>query len=265
MKLESNLDATIKSHLPTKLYGLFGLILSLASIAVLATLLCTLAAAFVFALAFFLPRSALSSSLADMVHAMRTGSNPEALVVSGLASSFLIYSAIGLAVILLARLRAGSEWRLLIAWRPWRLLERRRAFWLICACALVYSFAADFAFSHLDPKTGAWLKMPADPAEAAAIAVLAVVFAPVVEELVFRGWIYTGLRRDFGFFTAILVSSAVFAGMHYEKTHLYALAVFPIGLALGAIREITGTIKSTIAFHAFNNLIACVLGFLDTG
>jgi len=58
---------------------------------------------------------------------------------------------------------------------------------------------------------------------------------------------------------------AVFAGMHYEKTHLYALAVFPIGLALGAIREITGTIKSTISFHAFNNLIACVLGFLDTG
>jgi membrane protease YdiL (CAAX protease family) len=200
-----------------------------------------------------------------MVHAARTGNSPEALAASGLAASFLIYSAIGGAVLILARLQAGPDWREVIAWRPWRLLDRRRAFWLISGCALVYSFAADFAFTYVDSKTGAWLKMPENRTEAAAIAILAVVFAPVVEELVFRGWIFTRLRRDFGFVTALLVSSAVFAGMHYESTHLYALAVFPIGLALGAIREVTGTIKSTIAFHAFNNLIACVLGFLDTG
>jgi membrane protease YdiL (CAAX protease family) len=259
------LDTRIRTHLKTRIYDLFGLVLSLASIAVLATLICTFAVALVFALAFFLPRSALGSSLAAMVQAVHTGNSPEALAASGLASSFLIYSAVGFSVLMLARLRAGSEWRRPIAWRPWRLWERRRAFWLISACALAYSFVADFAFTYLDSKTGAWLRMPANPAEAAAIAVLAVIFAPVVEELVFRGWIFTRLRQDFGFLTAVLASSAVFAGMHYESTHLYALAVFPIGLALGAIREVTGTIKSTIAFHAFNNLIACVLGFLGTG
>ncbi|SFK47135.1 CPBP family intramembrane glutamic endopeptidase [Methylocapsa palsarum] len=259
------MDTTTKQRLITKLYSLFGLVLSLASIAVLATLVCTIAAAFVFALAFFLPRNALGAALSAMVHAVRTGSPPGALAAAGLVSSFLIYSAVGAAVLILARLRAGSEWRRPIAWRPWRFLERRRAFWIICACALLYSFAADVAFNYIDPRAGAWLKMPDDPAQAAAIAILAVIFAPVVEELVFRGWIFTRLRQDFGFVSALLVSSAVFAGMHYEATHLYALAVFPIGLALGAIREVTGTIKSTIAFHAFNNLVACVLGFLDTG
>ena len=104
-----------------------------------------------------------------------------------------------------------------------------------------------------------------DPAAALGLSVLAVVFAPGVEELVFRGWIFTHLRRDFSFATALLASSVVFAGLHYDSTHLYALAVFPVGLALGAMREITGSIKPTIAFHAFNNFLACCLSFVGPG
>ena len=94
---------------------------------------------------------------------------------------------------------------------------------------------------------------------------LAVLIAPVTEELLFRGWIYTGLRFHWGLWPALLTTSALFACAHYENTHLYALAVFPIGLALGVIRERTGSVKASILFHALNNFVAFGLMMLSGG
>lgn len=205
----------------------------------------------------------LTPSLRESLTAAFAAGNSKVLTYAGLAASCLVYVGVALAVVIVARFRGGSHWRDLVAWRPWSLWRSGRGFWLIVAGALVYGFAADFALNTFQPQSDAWLKMPEDLAAALGLSILAVVFAPVVEELVFRGWIFTQVRRHFSFVTALLVSSAVFAGLHYDKTHLYALAVFPIGLALGAIRELTGSIKPTIAFHAFNNFLACCLSFLD--
>jgi membrane protease YdiL (CAAX protease family) len=60
-----------------------------------------------------------------------------------------------------------------------------------------------------------------------------------------------------------LGTAALFAFLHYEKTHLYALAIFPLGLALGLMREWSGSIKPTIAFHAVYNFSVLTLGLLD--
>ena len=89
--------------------------------------------------------------------------------------------------------------------------------------------------------------------------------APFTEELLFRGWIYTSLRFSFGLWPAVLASAAVFGFAHYEDTHLYALAVFPVGIALALIRERTGSVKASMLFHAFNNLIAFCAAALNIG
>lgn len=178
----------------------------------------------------------------------------------GLTLSFLIYTSLAAAVIVVARLQGGSDWRGTIAWRPWR---PERKVWLIVAATVAYGFSADFALSKFSPGSSAHLAMPDNFGAAVAFSVLAVIFAPVAEELVFRGWIFTRLRQNFSFLTTLLLTSAVFAALHYESTHFYALAIFPVGLALGAIRETTGSVKPAIAFHAFNNLIACGLSLLD--
>ena len=90
---------------------------------------------------------------------------------------------------------------------------------------------------------------------------MATLFAPLTEELLFRGWIYTSLRDIIGVRFGILVSAVLFALAHWESTHLYAVAVFPVGLALGYIRQRTNSIAASITFHSLYNGVAAVLLF----
>ena len=92
------------------------------------------------------------------------------------------------------------------------------------------------------------------PVEVVALTVLlAVVMAPLAEELFFRGWLYTSLRARFSFVTALTVTSVLFGLAHFEKTGIYALAVMPVGFVLGFVRERTGSVVATIAIHAIYN------------
>lgn len=198
--------------------------------------------------------------IAAMQKALAQGSSERAVLV---ALSLVIYVGVAAGVLSIARWQGKSQWRELIGWRPFRLLDRR--IWIIIIVALVYSVAANSAIDHFVSNPPEQLTIPTNPAAAAALFILAVIFAPVTEELVFRGWLYTGLRFSWGVWPALLVSSALFAAAHYERTHLYALAVFPIGLALGAVRECTGSVKASIFFHAINNLAAFSLSMLVGG
>ena len=74
--------------------------------------------------------------------------------------------------------------------------------------------------------------------------------------------IYTGLRPRLGFAWTLGITSALFALGHWEKTHLYAAAVLPVGLALGWVREKTGSTRATALFHALYNLTGWLLTYL---
>ncbi len=175
----------------------------------------------------------------------------------------VFHVGLSVAIFLMARWRGGTAWRDLIGWRGFRLADK--TIWVIMAGALIYSALANSALEHVLPHPAVQLTIPADLVASAALFALAVIVAPVTEELLFRGWIYTGLRFHWGLWPALLTTSALFAGAHYESTHLYALAVFPIGLALGIIRERTGSIKASILFHAANNFVALALAALSRG
>jgi len=257
------LDEITQNNTKSKAYALFELCLSLiviVGVAIILSLLMVMLAAVTDAILAHWP---LTRSLEESVRSAISNRDSEALTYLSLATSSLTYLAVGLAVLIVARLRGGADWLDLVAWRPWSLWLRRRSFWLLVGATLAYSFAADFAIAYFSPDTRDWLTMPKDGAGAALLALLAVVFAPITEELVFRGWIFTNLRRNFSFLATVLTSSAVFAGMHYDSTHVYALAVFPVGLALGSLRELTGSVKSSMALHALNNFIAVCLSFPD--
>lgn len=243
-----------------KLAALFRFCVGLATIAMITALLLAFAAALVLALEQILLGPGAGGPgirLLRAIFGIETSG-----VALGLAISVLVYTALAAAVLIEARLRGRSGWRDLVAWLPWNPRRTDRRVYLLAAVALAYGFLADFALHHFAPRSGPWLEMPESPALALVLAFVAVVCAPVAEELLFRGWIYTDLRRHFGFATTLVVTSAVFALLHYESTHLYALAIFPIGLVLGTMREITGSVKPAIAFHAFNNFLAAVLAYL---
>jgi hypothetical protein len=87
-------------------------------------------------------------------------------------------------------------------------------------------------------------------------AVGAVVVAPIVEELIFRGFLYGVVRARWGRGAALVGSSAVFAALHFS---IYGLVpLFVVGLALAYVYERSGSLYSAIGFHAAFNLASLV-------
>jgi len=84
-----------------------------------------------------------------------------------------------------------------------------------------------------------------------AIALGAVVAAPLTEELLFRGFIFGMLRSWMGRRGALLLTSAAFAGFHVLPAVI--LPIFLVGLVLNWIYLRTGSLAYPILFHALFN------------
>jgi membrane protease YdiL (CAAX protease family) len=84
-----------------------------------------------------------------------------------------------------------------------------------------------------------------------------VIFAPVFEELAFRGLLFAILRRKFRFLPAALISASIFA-----IAHGYGLVGFISVLWSGVLwawmYEKTGSLLPGILAHAINNLLVCL-------
>ena len=81
---------------------------------------------------------------------------------------------------------------------------------------------------------------------------IAFVFLPAVcEELAFRGFILSGLRRRFPVWTAILISSLLFAFYHLNA--FQALPTFILGVVLGVLAVRSGSIFPGMLFHLLYN------------
>lgn len=85
------------------------------------------------------------------------------------------------------------------------------------------------------------------------VILIAVVAAPLTEELIFRGCLYGILRQIGGKFVAIAVSSLLFALIHGHAPSLAGLIILSVGLSL--LYEKTGSLWAPILLHAaFNGL-----------
>jgi membrane protease YdiL (CAAX protease family) len=92
------------------------------------------------------------------------------------------------------------------------------------------------------------------------IIVFAVAIAPVVEEFLFRFFLYGVLKRYFGRFLGITVNSLLFAAAH---AHFPSFApLFVLGSCFTIAYEWSGSILVSMTMHAlFNSLSLTVLAF----
>ncbi len=86
---------------------------------------------------------------------------------------------------------------------------------------------------------------------------LALLFAPLFEEFIFRALVYRGLRQTMGVKAAVLLSALVFAAVHPAASFL---PVFGLGIAAALAYERTGWLLSPIAAHATYNAAVLLLG-----
>ena len=83
-------------------------------------------------------------------------------------------------------------------------------------------------------------------------AIMLVVAAPLVEEYLFRGLVYRGLRRTTRPAVAVLASAAIFALVH---PLLSMPPVFVMGLFAAVAFERTGRLVAPILVHAVYNAV----------
>ena len=98
-----------------------------------------------------------------------------------------------------------------------------------------------------------------------------VIFAPIVEEIVFRGAIFRKLRTEKGFVIAMLASSLLFGSIHVISSlssgnYLDLLNIFVYGV-MGAYLclsyEVTGSIYGPILVHFLNNFISIAMILIE--
>jgi membrane protease YdiL (CAAX protease family) len=84
-----------------------------------------------------------------------------------------------------------------------------------------------------------------------------VIFAPIFEELAFRGLLFAMLRRRFEFLPAALISTSLFALAHGYSL-IGFISVFWSGFLWAWIYERTGSLIPSMVAHAMNNLLVCL-------
>jgi membrane protease YdiL (CAAX protease family) len=96
---------------------------------------------------------------------------------------------------------------------------------------------------------------------------LAVVIAPLLEEMLFRGFVQTTLRSFINIrnsaWAAIAISSAFFATMHADPGHWPAL--FVLGVCLGYSYEKSGSLLRPIFIHSFFNASSVAIALYQAG
>lgn len=86
------------------------------------------------------------------------------------------------------------------------------------------------------------------------------VFAPIFEELLFRGVIYAYLRKSCRFWLAGLLSGSLFAVAHSNAYSFFPILV--LGFSFAYIYERSNKIIIPIFVHAIHNLVTFLLVFL---
>jgi membrane protease YdiL (CAAX protease family) len=126
---------------------------------------------------------------------------------------------------------------------------------------LVFSLAGSFTQINLDQKQELGFDNLLGSGEKLMALISLVLLPPLVEETVFRGFLFTGLRKKLVFVQATLIASLLFASLHLlesSKGLLWVAGIdtFVLSIVLCYLREKTGALWASIGLHAIKNAIA---------
>ena len=151
-------------------------------------------------------------------------------------------------------------------WRGlgWQHLPVRRAL-KFAALGAGLSFAIEFAPTLLPDKSKFPLQeLFSSPSGAYALALFAVLIAPPMEEVLFRGMLFAYFERWVGLRFAIGGTALLFAVLHiqeYQGAWNHALLILVVGLIFSVARGITGSLAPSILLHMSYNATQMIVLF----
>jgi CAAX protease family protein len=163
-----------------------------------------------------------------------------------------------------------AAYLVVIAYMVWLVRSRGRAFWAAVHWKWPQAnwfgwMALGVALALLVQSASALLPIPKslpidryfrDMLGAYLMAGFGLTFAPLVEELFFRGFLYPAVARSWGLAAGVVVTSALFASIHASQlAHAWAplLLLFCVGVVLTLVRARTNSVATTFLIHVGYN------------
>jgi membrane protease YdiL (CAAX protease family) len=91
------------------------------------------------------------------------------------------------------------------------------------------------------------------------LSLFGILFAPLFEELLFRGFLYPVVARRFGLYPSIILTSLAFASIHASQLKYSwgpVLIIFLVGIVLTTVRALKKSVAATVLMHmAYNGTI----------
>ncbi len=156
-----------------------------------------------------------------------------------------------------ARKASGGDLRAGLGYGP---IQQPRLVALIIGLLLLYGFSIGFLDINPYPnltrhirEMDAWLLVLA--------ALLVGIGAPIAEEVFFRGWLWTALRKHWGVPATAIATALLWYAIHIGHGLVYmTMLVVPI-IAITLVRHIGGSLRASILGHMIYN-IYCVANWL---
>ena len=161
-----------------------------------------------------------------------------------------------LVIWLLRRKHINFQTELSLQWVKKNIFFASLGLWLIFyLISFVYGILLDIAppeeFIQYMKATPIWL-----------LTLVVVICAPIIEELLFRGFLFSQLKNTrLGLTGTIIFTSIFWASLHGQYERLILVALFFFGILLGYLRHKYNSLLLVIAIHAIHNFVATVYSY----
>ena len=136
--------------------------------------------------------------------------------------------------------------------------DRKALIYAVILWILYFAFASLYGYVFE-------IEMPSDFFEyskAVPVWMISIVFiigAPIAEELLFRGYLYSQLiNTKLGMYGTIIFTSLLWTGLHAQYDFDILISIFFLGLVLGYVRYRHDSVYLGIVIHAIHNIQATV-------
>lgn len=176
------------------------------------------------------------------------------------AFSLVILEAVGSFFLIRYYLRKYHAGWQSVGWRRFNVLKT--AFWVVVvpiAFLLLVSLALFLAqhyipgFNAEQPQTNEFIQNTAPNLQIYSVLAI-IIFPPILEETVFRGFLFPALSKRYGLVFGAIVSSAFFGLAHLQGN--VTVYTFVLGLLLCFLYRRTGSIIPGMVLHMANNYLA---------
>jgi len=151
----------------------------------------------------------------------------------------------------------------------WSAPSRQRVFSAV-ALGVGLAFVSDIGNVVLNrwiPKSLPITEMFKDRSSAFLLAGFGILVAPLVEEMLFRGFLYPALARFTGMLPSIVVTASLFTLLHGAQLSFSwapLLLIFIVGLALTIVRAATRSVAMSVVVHVTYNFMLLAQTFVVT-